>query len=518
MLFPVVSATAQLPIPPVPGCQYAIGDLYGSGGEDPGAALKTHDGAAITSPDQIASYSQDAGSKTIIIRDGDFSGWRFTDVDLSNICFVESDLSHSDWSRTTAPGLGFIGSNLEAANMSGAKMPDILIRSSNFSAVDATGADWTSGKLDGGWDGNVENLNLNSANLTGFRFSCGITVSDGCPLSRSGISARGANLAFSDWSSFDFYHADMTGAILNQAVISPRQMTNFRDASVMGAVFLTGGNEKVMMLPETWMTMMASALTAAQNDAPSFNCGGSLTPIEKEICKDRNLREYDRQMVVLFKEVRKRDRRIIESQKLWLQKRNSCADNQYPGECLRQAYDRRVGQLIGLIGESDWLSPGEEALFLEQVLPLGDDVTRSPSYVQLVPVLAEEARSSLWVRRNLDGSIEASGDAIGANAHLCSLHVRGLRFDPVTGWYSLTTRKGDESRNVPVMRYYDGRIDIYHDGRLSTDEELPTPNDGMINAPNYISCGARASFPSMVKMAVPAALMDQYREAAEEER
>ena len=523
ILFAVALAAAQLPTPLVPGCQYEMRALHASSsGAGSSAAIKIHDGTAITSPKQIARYAQEAGDKTIIIKGGNFSGWTFAGMKLSNICFVESDLSQSDWSEATAPGLGFIGSNVEAANMSGAKMPDILIRSSVFAGIDASGADWTSGKLDGGWDGNVEKLNLDSADLTGFRFSCGITVSDGCPMSRSGISARDAKLAFSDWSSFDLYDADMTGALLNQTVISPRQMTDFRNARAMGAIFLAGADEKVMVLPETWMTLMASALTAAQNDAPSFKCGGSLTAIEKEICGDGSLRQYDRQMAALYKKARKGRRAVVNSQKAWLERRNSCAADQYPGDCLRQAYDRRVGELIGLLGEGDWLLPGEEALFLEEVLPLDDDVVQSPSYVQLIPVLAGEARSSLWVKRAVDGSIEATGDAVGANAHLCSLQAKGLRFDPATGWYSIDAGENNVARNVPVLRYHDGRIEIYRSGKLRADEQLPSPNDGLNNAlddaANYISCGARASFPPMVKMAVPAALMDKYRRAAQAER
>ena len=512
----VVPAAAQLPTPPVPGCQYAVGDVYdSSGGEHTKEVVERYDGSKIKSPAQLAAYVQMADGKTILIEGGDFSAWDFTGVKLSNICFVKSDLSKSNWAGVTATGLGFIKSNVESAIMSGAQMTDILIRSSVFARVDATGAGWTSGKLDGGWDGDVEQLKLDGADLTGFRFDCGITVPDGCPLSRSGISARGAKLAFSDWSSFGFYGADMTGAILNQTVISPRQLTDFKGAATMGPVVLAGGDEKVMVLPETWTVLMASALEAVQADVPSFNCADAPTAIETEVCAghNSNLRQYDRKMAALYKEARKRGIAVSDSQKAWLAKRNSCAAHQSPGECLHQAYDQRVGQLIGLLGESDWLMAEREALFLEEVLPLGDDVVRSSIYDQLVPVLAGEARSSLLVKRSDDGSIEAYGDAVGANAHICSLRVKGLRFDAATGWYSIAASEGGVTRNVPVLRYYDGRIEIYHSGRLDDGEELPPMGD----ARNNVSCGARASFPPMVKMAVPADLMAQYRRAAEED-
>lgn len=504
-------AAAQLPTPPIPGCQYAYGNIYGTAdGTAAGEAMTTHDGATITSPEQLAGYSQGAGDDTILITGGDFSGWDFTGVELSNICFEETDLSRSDWTGVKAPGVGFIRSNLEAVGMIGARMQDILIRSSNFSRVDAKAVDWSSGKLDGGWDGDVEGLKLDGANLTGFQFDCGITVSDGCPINRSGIRAHSANLAFVDISRFGFYDASFTGAMLNQTVISPRQVTAFKDASNMGAVFLAGGDKKVMVLPETWLLLMASALMAEDGDAPSFDCSEARSDIEKEICGEYNstMRHYDRQVAALYKEARKRDRGVKASQKAWLKQRDACGAEQYPTDCLRQSYDQRVGQLIGLLGEPDWLKIGQEALFLEEVLPLTDDVKQSPTYLQLTPILAGEARASLLVKRSVDGSLEAYGDAIGANAHICGLNVKGLRFDRATGWYSVAQEKDGVTRSFPVLRYYDGHMEVYKGGQLHGDEDSPMMN--------YVSCGARASFPPMVRMVVTEAVMEQYRGAAEE--
>ncbi len=85
-----------------------------------------------------------------------------------------------------------------------------------------------------------------------------------------------------------------------------------------------------------------------------------------------------------------------------------------------------------------------------------------------------------------------------------------MRFDGATGWYSIAQEKDGVTRNFPVMRYHDGRIEIYKNGQLRGDEDSPIMN--------YVSCGARASFPPMVRMAVSAALMERYREAAGTER
>ena len=278
----------------------------------------------------------------------------------------------------------------------------------------------------------------------------------------------------------------------------------------MGAVFLSGGDEKVMVLPETWAVLMASALAAEGSDAPSYDCGKARTDVEKEICGEYNsdMRQYDRQVAALYKQARKQDGIVKASQKAWLKRRNACGAEEYPTDCLRKSYDQRVGQLIGLLGEQNWLRPGEEALFLQDVLPLTNDIKQSPSYAQLVPILAGAARSSLWVRRSADGSLEAAGDAVGANAHLCSLGVKGLRFDRATGWYSLAETKNGATRMFPVLRYHDGQIEIYKRGKFLGDDDSP--------AMNYVSCGARASFPTMVRMAVSAELLERYRRDAED--
>ncbi len=510
LFFAASSASAQLPTPPVPGCQYAYGNIYGSvDGARAGEAMRTYDGATITSPEQLAGYSKAAGDKTILIEGGNFSGWDFTGVELSNICFVESDLSRSDWTGVKAPGLGFIKSNMEAAGMIGARMPDILIRSSSFARVDAKVANWSSGKLDGGWDGDVQGLNIDAADLTGFKFDCGITASDGCPINRNGISARGTKLAFADISSFGFYDANLTGAVLNQTVISPRQLTELKDARNMGAVFIAGGDEKVMVLPETWAVLMASALAAEENDAPSFDCDKARTDVEKEICGEYNsaLRQSDRRVAALYKAARKQGSDVKASQKAWLKNRNACGTNEYPADCLRKSYDQRVGQLIGLLGEPDWLRSGEEALFVEEVLPLTKEVVESLSYQQLIPILAGEARSSMLVGRSVDGGIYATGDAVGANAHICTIRIKDVRFDSATGWYGLSEIRNGVTKNFPVLRYYDEQIEIYEGGKFRGDDDSP--------AMNHISCGARASFSPMVRMTVPATLMDRYRKATE---
>ncbi|MEP3224913.1 MAG: hypothetical protein ABJO01_02975 [Parasphingorhabdus sp.] len=506
-------AAAQIPTPPLPGCQYSYDQEPRSHHRaSNNNMVQSYDGAGIKSPSQLAEYSKKAGNETITINGGDFSDWNFSSTKLSNICFVDVDLSRSNWSNMTAPGLGFINSNAEAANMSGAKMQDILIRNSRFLRVNAKGATWSSGKLDGGWDGDVRQLNIDGADLTGFLFDCGITVSDGCPLSRDGISARGTNLAFADISRFNFYDADVTGAILNQTIISPRQLTHFERATNMGAVFLAGGTEKVILLPETWLIFMASASAAEEIDQPSFRCDQAATKVEREICGEYNsqLRKLDRQISALYSQVRKGNRKAKADQKAWLKRRNSCAAKEYLSDCLRESYDQRKGELIGLLGESNWLAADEEALFVEEVLPLTEELVQSQSFVQLTPILAGAARSSLLITRNLNGSLRAYGEAIGANAHICNLDVDGLRFDPLSGWYSLTAEVDGKMRRYPVLRYSSGQIDIYRNGKLRAEDQLPDDD--------YISCGARASFPALKRLAVPDAIIARYREAAKAQR
>jgi hypothetical protein len=120
-----------------------------------------------------------------------------------------------------------------------------------------------------------------------------------------------------------------------------------------------------------------------------------------------------------------------------------------------------------------------------------------------VPVIIGSGWSQAVVRVNPNGTIDASGEAVGANAHSCSLGGEGLRFDPATGWYSGPQQSAAEmpapwrTRPMPVLLLWGERAEVYENGRSGQGGEEGDPRSS-----DYASCGARAAFSEMVRMPV----------------
>jgi len=125
-------------------------------GTDPIAAFpKAIDGTTIKNFRQLANLRKASGDTLIVVRGGNLSGQKVGKAVLSNICFIDTNLSRTDWRGATAPGVGFIRADLSNATLAGAQLPQVLLREPMLSAVDATGADMSGGRLDGGWGGSI---------------------------------------------------------------------------------------------------------------------------------------------------------------------------------------------------------------------------------------------------------------------------------------------------------------------------------------------------------------------------
>ena len=102
-----------------------------------------------------------------------------------------------------------------------------------------------------------------------------------------------------------------------------------------------------------------------------------------------------------------------------------------------------------------------------------------------------------------DGTIDARGDARGANGHMCSLTGDRLRFDRSTGWHSGPYQaNGDEPaqwrrRPMPVLLLWSDRAEIWRNGH-----NVYGPTEGDPRPSDYASCGARAGFGQMLRVPV----------------
>jgi uncharacterized protein YjbI with pentapeptide repeats len=479
------------------------GDETASAGNIFGDHVREIDGTALKSPEALRAVLNNKGDKVPLINGGDFSGWDFAalKLPLSDVCLYMANLKGSKWDDAEYPGIGFIEVNLEGATFKGAKFDQILLRSANLANVSMADASLRKGLFDGGWQGSVENWNLTGADLSGFSFSCGITIGDGCPLDRNGVKFVQTNLTGADISSYAFWGgADYSGAILNGTKLAPRQLPELSGASFAGPVFMVGGADAVQLLPnEIAELQRQNAEVANRDENPSFLCAKAASTVEKLICGEyeSELRRKDRQMAALYAMIRSKNPTIAASQKKWLIKRNLCRDR----DCLDGQYEERIGAMLTLLGEPEVMKPGEAALFINETIEFPDTFRTSPLFGKITPVLVGASMGEAVLERAANGSYTISGESVGANAHLCGVGGEGLRFDPKTSWFS---GPGDEPGQLAaVFRLAGAQIEFPSDG---DPEESEFPG-----STNYVSCGMRARLQPMTRIEVSPELLAKRR-------
>ncbi len=490
------------------GCMSVSGDIWGEGRPD--KPPRMIDGKQIKSLTDFLRMTGDRTSNVTVVRGGAFAGWDFGGMSLPGICFEESDLSGANFAGALAAGAGFIKTDLSGANMDGVHMPGVLFRNAGLRAVSARGADFSHGHFDGGWfEGSVEGWNLDGANLTGFVFACGITVPDGCPVYQGGAntSAKGADFTDAILHSFGLHAVDLAGARIDRTIIGPRQLPNLAKSDFRGPVILRGGDRDVSLTSEEARRLLAAHIEQrAVESQPSFNCGKAASRVEKEICGDyaSDLRADDRSMAVLYQRAKAANASVRTSQRAWLKQRNRCAMAEYPADCIRQSYSARKGELLGMLGEQNWLARGQAALFVDDVLPLPAAMAGSDLMARIAPVLVGASMTEILVERGDDGLYAIKGSAVGANAHLCSIYATHLYFDAQSGWYIPVSEGGA----VPVFRIFDDRLEIFAAGKPDY-EKYPVAADIM-------SCGMRASFTQTVRARAGEAMIERYRQVLSE--
>ena len=247
-------------------CQEALGPF--AGGAEESALPGQVDGAQLAGADDLVALRRRNGDALITVKGGNFAGADFRRARLHNICFLETDLAGSDWQEAVAPGAGFVRTDLTGARLRGARLPRVLFRDAGLEDVDAAGATLAGGRLDGGWfEGSLENLRLDGADLTGFRFDCGITLDDGCPVYHGGgpISLRGANLAGANL----FGVVDLADARIDGTEIGPGQLHDLRRARIEGPIRLRGGDAIVEVSPDDYLALLPHIVDPLRPEPPS---------------------------------------------------------------------------------------------------------------------------------------------------------------------------------------------------------------------------------------------------------
>lgn len=496
----LLAASLQAAAPaPLPGCQAALGPLYE--GTEETALPGRVDGASIRGPGALVALRAARGDALITIAGGNFAGADLRGARLHNICFLDTNLAGADLRGAQAGGIGFVRADLTGANLGGARMARILLRQVNLKDADASGADLSGGKMDGGWDASVENFKLDRANLSGFRFDCGITISDGCALEGE-ISMTGANLTGAFLSTYERLKI-WDGARIDRSEVSLTQLDELAAADIAGPILVRGGDALAQLNGAELRAILPHLSFASEAAVPSFDCARAASPVELLICgpDGGRLRALDRAVADLYRQA---GPGAAPSQAAWLRVRDRCpADDNW---CVEQSYQRRKAALIARVGPPAWMRPGAAALFVAPSVGFDEAFRAGPLYARLVPVIIGSGWSHAVLRVNPNGTIDASGGAVGANGHSCSLGGEGLRFDSATGWYSGPQRSGADvpmpwrTKPMPVLLLWGERAEVYERGRSG-----PGGEEGDPRSSDYASCGARAGFSEMVRMPASAA-------------
>lgn len=455
----------------------------------------------------------DAVGDGAIIQGGNFSGWDFRGLRLGNACFVDADLKRSVWNDADTPGIGFINSDLSHSTLTGIKATGILLRDAKLSNVKADKADFSNGVFEGGWfDSSIDGWNIDGADLAGFSFLCGITLPDGCPVyaGEKGISARGTDFSRAKLSSFrryGFIDIDISGATFDHTELSPGQLTSLAGHDLHAPVFLVGSDAIAQVSPSDVVTLIADAAAFSKALAgPAFSCEKAASPTEKLLCAGEggDLAGADRQLSMLFGQVRALNPSSVAAQRQWLKQRDACMIEAYPADCLRGRYSERTGVLLGQLGERGWLGRGESALFIDDELPLSDAARNSALFGKIAPVLAAASMTVVVVTRQSNGQYSVVGNAMGANAHTCSLGAQDMQMDPANGWYSV--RQPDGKASARVLRVIGDRLEVFGSGH----PDSAAPEATM----DYASCGVRAAFAPLRRILVQREVMEKYVERA----
>ena len=489
---PVDAATAP-PVPMVmPRAAPIGGDLFPVTGLPPESCLATApplgspppaaaiDASRMKHPREIERLRK-KHSGTLHIINADFRGRDFAKVKLSNVCFYNSQLGLTRWTGFSGSGIGFIDTDLTGATLAGARAPWSLLRDVILNEVDATGIDISFSRLDGGWKGSMRNLKLDNAQLVGFRVECGVTERDGCPLSRQGLSLKGANLTKASFYPFYFPDVDATDTILDQTEVGLEHLYRFNKARVVGPLVVRSARHAAVFLPRELLTLKASLASAAgpATVQPSFDCNAARTVVQRVICTapGTELRQLDRDVADLHaarapsptRSRRSRATREASAAATIMPRggwerdvRDPCAmqpEDEIAG-CLIGVYRGRRDALLSMGGQPEWLKPNSYALFLSTDAPLAPAFLRSELFLRIRPVVFDAAQSRLMVAVDGDGRVSAKGYAAGG----CRVQATGLEYDAGSGWFTAggtaATRRRSAVSGVPVLRGSAGRVDI----------------------------------------------------------
>ncbi len=484
-----------------------VTDLCALPGEDAAAARTGWaiiDAREMYNPADLAEALKTApAGKRRVVHGGSFKSADMRPLAplLAGACLAETELEGTNWEGSEIPNLRLVHIAFTGVKASGVRWPGLSTHGVDPEGSDFTGADLAGLRFVSAWQGaDFANVSFRAANLTDASFACGITIDVWCI--NGGPDFAGADLTRADLSSIVPWGDEVAGARIDGTIIPPQSLGALAAARIEGPVRL--GNDVtspydylaeepspdalttyptiVTLTPEEARTLIAATRALAEvDDRASFDCAKAATLTERIICvsDETDLRSLDRELAAMWAQVVAAGKGDLAQQRRWLASRAKCGQDR---DCLSLFYQARIERLRALLGPGLTLKPGESVTYHDDTLPLPDAMRAGELYARILPVLREASFQRVTLTGNPDGSIAADGDAIGANAHTCTLRVAAARFDPKTGWWSARAEGG---KRVPLFRIEGRRLFFHYSGNIGN-----TPDEAMA----FISCGMRAGF------------------------
>ncbi|WP_427969089.1 pentapeptide repeat-containing protein [Altererythrobacter sp.] len=495
--------------------------------------------SAVESVDDLFRIrSQHSGQQVnfdgIELASADFTGRNFSDICFSNskfpksnwsgatgnnLQFILTDLTGSQWRRFRGQNLRFSGANLENATLAHAVMTRVRFDLTRLEGFDASHADLSGGSLRGNALNSLRRAKFDSANLTGFEFRCGIGQEDNCGQSSEEVSLAGANLtnaailmaSKSDW--------DFTNALIDNTRMHFFQLDWIRGSRIEGAVIVeptawtpASYNYSELLKPVTLSDEEIRIVWRAIDrlHEPGFDCEKAQSAAERYICSKSPYSEYarfaevDRELNQAYVLAWRRDRSIINSQRLWLRHRDECmnleaSDFGSPGyQCMQSAYRDRIEELWQIAGMEAVLGPGERQFFVDQntgefLWEIEDRSLRA----KLAPLALGNSWDLIIVERNPQSRLMANGESVGSNYHLGNLSSPegGMVFDAKSGFYGASDPCLPDYDVCPIVRFRGYYLD-------TAPESIPNRDTGEYHFNDFISSGARAGFVRLVALPI----------------
>lgn len=412
--FAIPLALAAAALPANEGCVARMGALAAP----PAALPAAVDGNTLRKPADLGRLrSRTRDGSLILVDGGRFDRWDFRKLRLGNICFRNASLKASDWRGLTAPGIGFIDSDLSGAQMQGAQLPGLLLRTTILADVDLSGADLTNGRLDGGWNGSLARTRLDGARLREFSFVCGVSEADGCPFDRQGLTAKAADFSNARFTNFSFVGAARDDAVFEGAEMGLDDLGQLDGARATVSVTIRRAG---IRLPVTGTVARSLAQMSARAVEP--DCANPATPLDTALCADgtgelaRTARDVARLEAAAAADPAARRFAAVREACLARPEARRAA-------CLGAAHAARRAALAAQGGLPP---PGGHSLLVIEMPDVGGTLVQRPDWPEMAAVYARLNPGRLLLRGGVDGKIAARAVLTRADASRCTIDLAGL--------------------------------------------------------------------------------------------